>query len=400
MEKQLLLKLLNHEFYEDNKHLVKREYFPKNLQPLWNTVQQAQETYTEDLTPSVVKRLHNEFNPAMTTRQRDNIAIVLDDMAHSDAVPNDMAVDIMKRVHRRESARAVAQEAVKVINGSVATTANLKLMLGDLDDDKFDADTFKEIEYDLDSLLDSVSLEHLFKFRLPSLRAQVPGAGRGHFAIIFARTEIGKSTFSCSEAAGFLMQGLKVAYFINEDPAKAMYTRLISSYTEKTILEMLADKTTVNEKFGPVSKNLHMMDCVGMDITEVDIWCKENQPDVVFLDQLDNFQIGGAHNSDTEKLGSIYRYTREIAKRRDCLIFAVTQASVEAQGLATIQKHMMENSKTAKQATADLIIGIGYNDQVHPNEETRQINVDKNKINSWHGHVICHMDKEKALFND
>jgi len=44
-----------------------------------------------------------------------------------------------------------------------------------------------------------------------------------------------------------------------------------------------------------------------------------------------------------------------------------------------------------KAGEADIIIGIGKNPG--EDDDTRFLNVSKNKISGWHGHVVCEIDK-------
>jgi len=61
---------------------------------------------------------------------------------------------------------------------------------------------------------------------------------------------------------------------------------------------------------------------------------------------------------------------------------------------------MMENSKTGKAAEADLIIGIGNRTSNDPTNNTRVLNISKNKITGWHGDPSCVIDKYISRFED
>ena len=57
-----------------------------------------------------------------------------------------------------------------------------------------------------------------------------------------------------------------------------------------------------------------------------------------------------------EKLRQIYTSVREIAKRRDCAVIAISQASADAHNRNSISFDMMENSKTGKAAEQTLLL--------------------------------------------
>ena len=67
----------------------------------------------------------------------------------------------------------------------------------------------------------------------------------------------------------------------------------------------------------------------------------------------------GQFNSSHERLRELYRCLRELAKRHDCAVIGVSQASAEAEGKTRVDFSMMEGSKTGKAAEADVVLGIG-----------------------------------------
>jgi len=397
MEQQLLHKLFTYEFYNKHKTLIDN-LFPSELQGLYTTIEKAHDKYKTDLDYEWVKKLHQEYNPNLTTAQRSAVAILLDDMEHNPVPPDDMAGDILRSMARKETARQVAQTALRVVNGDVDNLLEIIELANSLEDDKPIESTYEEVEFDLDQLLEVTSDDNLFKLRLETLAEHVAGVGPGNFVIVFARPESGKTTYTCYEAAGFLKQGLKVGYFANEEPAPRVYTRLLCSYLGKSMGEIRAEPNKAQDEFGDAADRLRMLDCVGMDIREVDSWSKRNSPNILMLDQLDKFSISGNFSRSDERLGELYQSGREIAKRNKCVVWSVSQASADGADRAGLTFSMMAGSKTAKAAEADLIIGIGHNSQLHNDTLVRQFNVDKNKINGWHGHVTVTLDKDRAVF--
>ena len=96
---------------------------------------------------------------------------------------------------------------------------------------------------------------------------------------------------------------------------------------------------------------------------------------------LDKINVSGTYARTDEKLRQIYTSVREIAKRRDCAVIAISQASADAHNRNSISFDQMENSKTGKAAEADLIIGIGRNANTDLENKVRTLCVSKNKIN-------------------
>lgn len=399
MEKQLLKKLLNHEFYVNNKHRVMDDYFPSILNPLWKTIQEAHKKYETNLTPTWVNQLFKDFNPQASGAAKANIFSLLDDIGHEETPPDDLAADVLTEMYKKEKARQAAATAIAVINGEKS--------MGELIDflDTFDRvdftedDNFEEIEFDINNILEFNSLDNLFPFRLSSMQERIPGAGRGHFIVVFARPEAGKTALAVYQAAGYLQQGLKVAYFANEESAKRVYLRLMCSALEKTEAEIRVDVEGTKKKFKDTyAKNLAMIDGVGMGIEQIENWVIKNKPDVVFIDQLDKLSVKGAFNRGDERLGRLYTMAREMAKRHDLLMYGVTQCSAEGEGKTKLDYSMMAGSKTDKAAEADLIVGIGKRPQIGEEEMHRTIGISKNKINGWHGYFGSILDKYRGMY--
>jgi len=119
---------------------------------------------------------------------------------------------------------------------------------------------------------------------------------------------------------------------------------------------------------------------------------------VIFIDQLDKVKINGKFNRGDERLKEIYLQAREIAKRNNCLVWGVSQASAEAEGMAEVEYQYLDNSKTGKAGEADLIIGIGKRDDDAGRNGTRYLCISKNKQNGWHGTVQVKMDMYRARY--
>ena len=176
--------------------------------------------------------------------------------------------------------------------------------------------------------------------------------------------------------------------------------RLINAHAGMTFDEIRADMTTAKEKWTEVKHNINILDTVDWSLDEVDEFVQKEKPDILIIDQLDKVNVKGNFARTDEKLRAIYTGAREIAKRNNCCVIAISQASADAHNRDHISFDMMENSKTGKAAEADLIIGIGNRASNDPTNTSRVLNVSKNKITGWHGDPSCLLDKYISRFTD
>jgi hypothetical protein len=75
----------------------------------------------------------------------------------------------------------------------------------------------------------------------------------------------------------------------------------------------------------------------------------------------------------------MYQWAREIAKDLDCAVIGVCQADGSGEGQKWLTMGNVANAKTAKQAEADWIVGIGKVADVGY-ENLRYLNASKNKL--------------------
>jgi replicative DNA helicase len=176
--------------------------------------------------------------------------------------------------------------------------------------------------------------------------------------------------------------------------------RAISCFTGLNKEQITEDVPMAREEWTKIKDNITMIDTVDWSMEDIDSHCEKHKPDIIVIDQLDKVNISGTFARTDEKLRAIYTSAREIAKRRECVVIAISQASADADNKDHISFSMMENSKTGKAAEADLIIGIGNRTSTDPTSITRILNVSKNKITGWHGSPPCVLNKYISRFED
>ena len=386
MEKQLINLLLKKEFYSKNKSKVGKTVFTNGVGSFYDTIKKAHDKYPDtDLDIDEVSLLHTDvYNPALTRAAKTNFLNLIEDIK-SENIPNiDVASDILDSVYKRSLAHKIAIEATNIYNGG---DSNFSTIQNEVQEDT------EVVTDDIHTLIKEIDADTQYKFGdIPDLRKLVKGVGRGNLVIVFARPETGKTAFWVSLVAnrnGFASQGAKVHALVNEEPAVRTQMRLISCCTGMTKDEIVNDVDKAKEEWNKIKSNVKILDTVDWDLDQIDSHCKTHKPDILVVDQLDKVSISGSFARTDEKLRAIYTGAREIAKRNDCCVVAVSQASAEAHGRTELSFDMMENSKTGKAAEADLIIGIGQQNTVDSESTLRTLCVSKNKITGWHGRIDC-----------
>jgi replicative DNA helicase len=217
------------------------------------------------------------------------------------------------------------------------------------------------------------------RWRLSALNRALGSLRRGDFGFIFARPETGKTTFLASEISFMLDQTTGIVlWFNNEEQGEKVMLRIYQAYFGLTLEELLANVPKYEELFLQKTEGrLKLFDSANINKQKVEVLCKKYSPALVLFDQIDKIQGFQADREDLH-LGAIYIWAREIAKKY-CPVIGVCQADGTGEGVRYLTMSHVANAKTAKQAEADWILGIGT---IHDTgwESVRFLNISKNKL--------------------
>ena len=403
IEKQIIKLLLGKKFYTQYKGSITRNVLQGNFGSLFDTIQKAHDKYDNDINIDELYSLHTTiYNPAITRAAKEQLSELIEDIKETQEPSKEIADDIVKILSERDVAQRIAVEATEIFNGKPADFNTIlsiieKYKTG-LPAEKLDAVTNNVVE-----LLDKLNVVSKWQFNLTILKNNIGGIGPGNLMIAFARPEVGKTAFWVSLVSapyGFAEQGAKVHAFINEEPAVRTQMRAISCFTGYNKEQITEKPSDVQTEWGKIKDNIKMIDTVDWTLDDIDSHCEKHKPDIIVIDQLDKVNVKGTFARTDEKLRAIYTGAREIAKRRECVVIAISQASADAHNRDHISFDMMENSKTGKAAEADLIIGIGNRTSNDPTNNMRVLNISKNKITGWHGDPSCIIDKYLSRYTD
>ena len=399
----MLKLMLSKKFYAQYKGQISRNVFQGSFGSLFDTIQKAHEKYDADISVDELYSLHTAvYNPALTKAAKEQFSELIEDIKETTEPSEAIAKDIVNILAERDVAQRIAIEATEVFNGK---PADFNIITKIIEEHKKGLPTEKleAVTDNVEELIEQLEVTSKWQFNLMRLKENIGGVGPGNLVIVFARPEVGKTAFWVSLVAGpsgFAEQGAIVHAFINEEPAVRTQMRAINCFTGLNKEQVSEDIPKTHEEWKRIKDNIKMIDTVDWTIQDIDSHCEKYKPDVVVIDQLDKINVSGTYARTDEKLRAVYTSAREIAKRRDCVVIAISQASAEAHDRDHISFNMMENSKTGKAAEADLIIGIGNRTSNDPTNITRILNVSKNKITGWHGDPAVEIDRYISRYDD
>ena len=332
----------------------------------------------------------NTYYPNTSYASQKNIHELIDSLERQEEPSDDVVATALKSMYRIKKADELARICLDISNNPSSTSLKqVEKFMANVDEEQTQQES-EAVTKDVDKIVEALQEQGEFKFNLNSLQRATNGIGRGNFMIVFARPDVGKTAFWVSLVAspnGFAWQEKKVSIFANEEPAIRTQMRLLNASTGLQRGNILnGSRDLAKQKWSTISPYIENFDCVGKTMDDLDEYCSTNDVDILIIDQLDKINVTGKYNATHEKLREVYTQSRELAKRHDILVIGMSQASAEAQGRSRVTFSTMENSKTGKAAEADIILGIGKEDEVENYLEdcVRFVTLSKNKLTGDH----------------
>lgn len=296
-------------------------------------------------------------------------------------IDDEVGQGILREQKARKGALKLAQEAFKRAQGQI--TQNELQTVFETEFEKVDhsaADLpINEVNLDLEELIQHAYAEQGYRWRLDCLNKSLGSLRAGDFGFIFARPETGKTTFLTSEVTHFLSTFDKpIVWFNNEEQGGKVGLRLLQAYFGVSLDVLLASPKRFREQYqSEVGRRLHLFDGAIIDRRDVETIVKKLQPGLVIYDQITKIKGFKADRQDL-MLGDICQWARELAKGSHAAI-GVSQADGTAEGVRYLTMEHVANAKTAMQAEADFILGIGKTHEQDA-EYVRYLNISKNKL--------------------
>ncbi len=246
--------------------------------------------------------------------------------------------------------------------------------------------TIGEVSYvtdDLEEILQGTIKEPGLRWRLNFLNRSLGSLRPGDFGFIFARPETGKTTLLASEITHMAHQAHQrnlgpVLWFNNEEQGRKVKLRTYQGALGVSLTALLGETQKHKEKYlNLVGNKLKLRDSASISRQEIESIVDKEKPSLIVLDQIDKVKGFKADREDLA-LGAIYQWSRELAKAYAPIV-GVCQADATAEGERWLNMAHVANAKTAKQAEADFILGIGKV-QDPGFEHIRFLNISKNKL--------------------
>jgi len=407
LETQLLKTLLSADNYKANQSKLKRSIFSEDSAELYDLLGMAHAKYGHDLSLDECYAMWLADHPVATNTEKADFQDLIDDVRKASPISSDVAEDVIAKLWRKEIGREITNLGINMSEGDVSAMGLLKSLLERVGESYSPDDFGPTTSKNLNVLLAKTSNNGRWKFNIQTVSRHLYGIGPAEFMVVLARPETGKTTFLVSLTAGpdgFCDQGAKVLFLSNEEESVRTMLRAVQAASGLTREQIASNPDMALQAFSMGEANLEMNDIVDWDLDKIDAYCQKMKPDILIVDQACKVGLGGSSGIAThEKLGEVYRRLRELAKRHQCALIGVSQASADGEGKTRIDYSMMAGSKTSKAAEADVIIGIGRHSGTNEDGEpdnARFLTISKNKISGYHGTIPVILEPEIGRYTE
>jgi replicative DNA helicase len=356
---------------------------PKELQPVYSVLNNFHESNTEQINLTVSDLANLLF--AHKHKDVEYYEGVIKNLENVEVSNTTTAILLQSFVDNR-LLKEISLAAYEVTEGTLPKhkLAQLLEQYTAEKDNKVSEEEFEFISDDIEELLTETFRKPGLRWRLNTLNQILGSLRGGDFGFIFARPETGKTTFLASETT-FMAEQLSeddgpIIWFNNEEKGSKVKIRCYQAALGAELAAINSNTTAAKTAYLKRTKGKHLLLNPKGTINKsmVEQVCRRYKPSLIIFDQIDKITGFEADREDL-KLGSMYQWARELAKELDCPVIAVCQADGTGEGAKWLTMGNVANAKTAKQAEADWIVGIGKIPDTGY-ENVRYLHASKNKL--------------------
>lgn len=379
-ELSIIKLLLNINNYKEYNSLINIEQFPKELQPVYSVLNNYMSSSDDSIS---VQDLSNLFF-ASYSKDKEYYTTLFNTLSELD-VKDSTTIELINGINTRAKLKELSLKAYEIYEGNGdlnAFVTNYSDYFADslIPGHNGEVDNSLFISDDIVQIVDEAFKEPGLRWRLTTMNKMLGSLRFGDFGFIFARPETGKTTFLASELT-FMAEQAKgpVLWLANEEDGRKVMLRLYQATFGIDLPTLMSDlpkwRARFQEKYEGRLKVVSDMSV--MTKAGVEKMCDKLKPALLVVDQLS--KIGGFSNDRKDlELGAACEWGRTMAKTYAPVV-AVHQADGTAEGIEWLNMNHVSNAKTAMQAEADWILGIGCKHK-EGYETIRYLHLSKNKL--------------------
>ena len=407
-ERDFVVLLLQKETYHDYIDTIDLSYFKDNykeLSYLYSCLKEVHAIVEGDIDLPTLQAFFFQKYPDLDKEVYLDLFKTLSEAPINPA----LGVALLKQIKARKQALKLSEAAFRFSTGH-AKYEDIDNEFNRMESPDTSKEEFVFVTTSLSSIIHDIFQKPGLRWRLDALNKSLGSLRKGNFGFLFARPEVGKTTFLASEISYMLTQLLEedgsIIWFNNEQVGAEVMLRVYQGYFGLKLEQIKSNPEKYEEAFNSQTKGKFLLvDDANIEKSMVERIIKKYNPSLVVFDQIDKIK-GFAADREDLRLGAIYIWARELAKSY-CPVIGICQADGTGENVKWLTMDNVANAKTSKQAEADWILGMGA---VHAEgmQFIRYLNISKNKLMGdddtlpklRHGRFEVMIEPEIARFRD
>ena len=203
--------------------------------------------HERNLSLTELQALFFSDNGTMTSANKASFEVLFSKLSKEEPMNNEIAKEVLSKLFQQMVGEEVANIGFDYVNGTKNNLEPLRNILDNYQDDFTPSFRFQGDDISFNTLLDHhLNLKFQWKFNIPSLRRRVEGLSGGHFVIVGARPNTGKTSFHASIIAsegGFIDQGAKCVVLCNEEAYKRVGLRYLYCKSKMSSDQVLENRS-------------------------------------------------------------------------------------------------------------------------------------------------------------
>jgi len=311
------------------------------------------------------------------------------------SVPNILkeVLEVKKRnISQALSGALLAGKSDSLISSLIKEYSDIQEGLLQEEEDRSEPDTY--IAEPVENLCTSFSETGLVKV-YPKTLNDVLGGGvpKQTHIVVFASPETGKSLVAINMAAGFCRDGRKTLFIENEDPAASTLMRFVNRMSGMSKMEVLQDyKKAQDRALEKGYGNLVFSSVSPGNIKEIEALIEEHKPECLVVNQIRHLAFRGTEG-EVAQISMAGKAMRTLIKKYNLVGISVHQAGASADNKLVLERSDCYMSNTSLPGDADIMLGIGVNDQFK-DESKRMFSLVKNKMNGDHSFFAVSVNEQ------
>lgn len=257
-----------------------------------------------------------------------------------DNLKGDLNKDIQDDLLNKLKAQSLGSELLKVNETIPTVDKYVEIVDKHLQKEKLNTNIIEFVTDDIDIIIEELDPNKGHSWRIPALNTMLGKIQPGIFGVLGACSDVGKSSFLCSEMSNLCQQldnKDEILWLNNENKGIRIKERLYQCMFNIRKDQLYENVQEYKKQFADLGgTKVKILDIHGQNYKYIEKLIKTRRPKVVLIDMMDHIAGFDAKNAEASdvKYDRMYQWGLNLACVYDCYVICTSQLNAEAEGKA------------------------------------------------------------------